>query len=691
MKLKAKLGTTKYAVVIIAAGYLLWGVAAYVFLAMPLLDILKFLLFQVLAVALPGIAIYKLFNLKLSPLEGLTLSYAFGIAALCAVYFLFAPFGAMDYIKYGVLALALGSIVVLVLKRGLSLSAKADEGEMRIALIVGAFALAASFITLSAANLDPLLAGARGYFHDTMNGVSLTVSASRSFPMTFLQMSGTEHRYHILYFAYGAIMKLCTNIDAFEVTTKLTLITISPLIAAAIACLAKKALKSNILTAVACVFAVVIPSGTSAMYLFRDTIGYPFGLAFAILTVLLFFKAEDTSSRKINRCHVASLICLLVTTGGKGPLAVTVLFGICFCLLLRLIREKDWSVILKGLLFAVPFVISYILLYGNGASDSMGIYPLFSATGTDFAQSIAGRLPAFLYYPLSILYYVFSLDYVIFICFIATIIYFIIAKKRYNILVDFTFGGLLIGYVLANIFKQMGSSEWYFIFVMAPFAVIALAYCVCSLLGICEKKWQRLLGFALTLGISAFIIVTNCILSFNSYYGDDYSTTVKQGVCAAIKYSRISDERILTNEQLAAAHDTDARRTFVTKGEYEGYLWIRDNTPEDSVIADSKYLVYNKCFTGSSFSERSFYLEGAGFVTMEDSNSNTEEKLRRESTLHFLYDFLDDGMCVILASEGCDYIIIDDYVTPDFSVREKYGTLVFENEDVKIYKLVKFD
>ena len=687
MKLKAKLGTTKYAVVIIAAGYLLWGVAAYVFLAMPLLDILKFLLFQVLAVALPGIAIYKLFNLKLSPLEGLTLSYAFGIAALCAVYFLFAPFGAMDYIKYGVLALALGSIVVLVLKRGLSLSAKADEGEMRIALIVGAFALAASFITLSAANLDPLLAGARGYFHDTMNGVSLTVSASRSFPMTFLQMSGTEHRYHILYFAYGAIMKLCTNIDAFEVTTKLTLITISPLIAAAIACLAKKALKSNILTAVACVFAVVIPSGTSAMYLFRDTIGYPFGLAFAILTVLLFFKAEETSSRKINRCHVASLICLLVTTGGKGPLAVTVLFGICFCLLLRLIREKDWSVILKGLLFALPFFACYCLIYVGG--DTVSFSVLYSAQRTEFAYGIVNSVSPLLYYALCFFYQVITFDPVLTAAIVFIIVYYCVFKKEHNLLVDFTAGGLIIGYIFVCFFKQTGSSEWYFLLVMIPFAVISLIYILFSLLKKADGKKTKPFIIAMTGCVAAILLATSTMDAVKYYYGD-YPPILKEGILAAARYSRFSHERLTTAYELNTGVSYEERPFFVSVPEYEAYIWLRDNTEEDAIIADSRYLTCNTFFNGTSFSERSFYLEGTRFVTMDDTNDNTEEKLRRESTLHFLYDYLDDSMCVLLANEGCDYIIINDYVTPDFSVRGKYGTLVFENSEMKIYKITDF-
>ena len=190
--------------------------------------------------------------------------------------------------------------------------------------------------------------------------------------------------------------------------------------------------------------------------------------------------------------------------------------------------------------------------------------------------------------------------------------------------------------------------------------------------------------------VAAILLATSTMDAVKYYYGD-YPPILKEGILAAARYSRFSHERLTTAYELNTGVSYEERPFCVSVPEYEAYIWLRDNTEEDAIIADSRYLTCNTFFNGTSFSERSFYLEGTRFVTMDDTNDNTEEKLRRESTLHFLYDYLDDSMCVLLANEGCDYIIINDYVTPDFSVRGKYGTLVFENEDVKIYKLVKFD
>lgn len=685
-----KLGTVKTAVLFTAAGYIIWSAAAMIFFATPALDTLKFLLFQILAVALPGLAAYKLLNLKLSPLEALTVSYGLGLAVLCLLYFFFAPFGAMAYIKYGVLALTVASAAVLYLKRGTSFTSpdRKDGGEMKIALIFCAFAALATFVILSAATLNPAVAGARTFFHDTTNGVTQTVSASRGFPMTFLQMSGTENRYHISFFSYTAIMKLCTGISAFEVVTKLSLITISPLFAASFISLAKRFLKKNVYTVIAGVLGLVLPEGLIVHYIYQDVIGYPLGAVFSLLCAILFFEAESAEKKGINRYHLLSLLFLIAALGAKGPVAVTVAFALCFCLLLKLIREKDWGVIPKGLMYVIPFFVVYFLIYAQGAGDSMSFSPLYSAIRTDFAHSLYGKMSDVVYKVVCAAYYVVTFDYIITLAFVAAILYLIFCKEK-NILIDFLFGGLLVSYVLLNTMKQTGSSEWYFVFVLIPFAMVSLILCCVKLLEKASKKISRkvlLTAFAL---FGAAVLYTNFGSSLEFYYGDPTST-LPMGIYAATEFSRFNKNKVLTDEQLNNLENQNMRRSIMTPEEYEGMLWLRDNTPEDAIIADSRYILNNKYFNGCAFAERSFYLEGFGFVTMDESNDNYEEKARREAILHGLYNFLDDGVCVLLSADGCDYVIISELVTPGFSVGEKYGTLVFENKDIKIYKLVQY-
>ncbi|MEA4912804.1 MAG: hypothetical protein VB092_09385 [Oscillospiraceae bacterium] len=687
--MKNKTLTAGGAAVSVGVGFLLWAAAARFFLLMPWASILKFLGFQAFAVALPGLALAKLLRLRLSPLETLCVSYGLGVCALLAVYFIFAPFGLMTAIPWGVLAVSASAVAVLLRKRKQPLCEKADTGELRIALVFCTFAALATFVVLSCATLDPSLSGARSYYHDTLNGVALATSAARSFPMQILQMSGTEHRYHIFYFAYAAVMKLVTGLSSFEIVTKLTLITISPFAAAGIVAVARRVLKSTRSIVLSASLALLLPPYTFVVYLYSDVIGFTLGLAFAPLAVLLFLEAS--SQKKFNRYYVLSSLILLGCLGSKGPVAITLLFGICFCLLLRLLREKDWSVIPKGLVYAVPFFICYFLLYAGGAGDSMSFSLLYSAKRTGFAIAVRDILPPVVWEIVCFLSYLVLCDPVLFLYFVAVILYLCMFKKSRSTYMDFCFGGFLVAYILINLFKQMGSSEFYFLNIMLPFGCIALSMLLEAVFGrlrAASVRTRRIAKAAACAGLCALTVLSaSGALPFYLGGEDGY----KLSLYTAIRYSRFSGALVTSDEDIAALETAGTRRSSITPLEYEAMLWLRDNTPQDAVICDGRYLTNNKYFAGSAFSERAFYLEGWGYVTMEDSNDNTDEKIRRDSLLHLFYQNNDEKLVPLISAEGMDYIIITQYQNPGWTLSDKYCDLVFQNADVSIYKTHEYN
>ena len=91
------------------------------------------------------------------------------------------------------------------------------------------------------------------------------------------------------------------------------------------------------------------------------------------------------------------------------------------------------------------------------------------------------------------------------------------------------------------------------------------------------------------------------------------------------------------------------RADLVSRDTMEAYLWLRDNTPEDAKIAVDRFseeLDYrNIYFYAGAFSERQCYLEG--------------------------YDYSD---------------ISEDMGHPDYQGDNWQLDLVFENDDVRIYK-----
>lgn len=669
-------GTMRRALVFTTAAVLVWSAFGMIFLALKPLDILAFLFFQILCVVSPGLALYKLLGLRGSPLEALTYSCALGLAAIVAVYFLFAPFGAMGAIPWAMLSLAAASGFALWRLRGRALCADADGGELKIALIFCAFALAATALCLSGSMLSPALSGMRSYFHDTLNGAGLTVSAMRGFPMTSIQMSGVPHYYHIFYFAYNAVLCLCTGIPAYDATMFYSLVTISPLIAAAVVLVAKRILRSNRLTVFAAVLALVIPQGFMAFYLYQDTIAFPMGLALSILAVDAFLCARHAGGKCWNRRHTAALLFLLMATGAKGPLGVTVLFGVCFVLLVSLIRDKKLSVIPTGLLYAVPFLIEYVLLYSKGTANSMSWSPFYSAFRTPLYFSLAGRLPDFLAKLLSAVWYTVQAEPLVFASFLLLVIA-AARRKKADDSQWFLLGGTLVSWALLNLFKQVGSSEIYFVLVLAPLCAVSTVQCAADLLRGAKSKLAKTVLAAVCAALLLPCAVSGTVRSAHSYWGD-FNESYDLGLSAAIRYSRFAD----TSDNPIA----DRGKT-ITPAEYEAMVWLRDNTPQDAVVADGRYLLFDKYFCGSVFSERSFYLEGYGFMTMDDTNDLTPLKIERDSLLRAFFETGDEGFLPLMSRSGIDYLIVSECVNTGLELSDQYGGEVFRNEHVKIYKL----
>ena len=116
--------------------------------------------------------------------------------------------------------------------------------------------------------------------------------------------------------------------------------------------------------------------------------------------------------------------------------------------------------------------------------------------------------------------------------------------------------------------------------------------------------------------------------------------------------------------------------------EYEAMLWIRENTPKDSIIMPDKdvckgqpgYMYY------AAFAERQAYLEGDIYLY----DTYEEERETRRKNISRIY--LNDTDALRIAKEdGVDYIIQTKWVIPTY---EGNGcTLVYENSMVRIWKI----
>ncbi|MBR3355873.1 MAG: hypothetical protein IKG47_11070 [Oscillospiraceae bacterium] len=660
---------------------LLWLFLAVKYTSLPVATGIGFILFASFLLFVPGFAVVSNWK-RLNSLKEVAL-FSFGVGFLIqyVLYFLLAPFHLNKLISYALIAVSTLSVLWIFIKykkTGRFIYIKDSSFDL-FTFSCCTIALFITFVILSMANLEPSLVGPRSYYHDTLNGVGLTVAAYKSFPMESLQMSGWVFPYHLGYYIFTSILMSTLKTTAYVSVLKLSLVLIAPLCVLAFDCLAERCGCNKLIKDIQLFLFVVFPSCTYTHYLYMDTIGFPFGLLLSFMSFLLFYIAND--EKKLNGYHLFSSAFLSAAMIAKGPIAVTYLFGICFVLLIELIREKNLWVFPKGLLYAVPCIGLYLLVYGNGAGDSMSLSFFYSAIRTPFSYSIYQKLPDWLFKTLSVLYYSLTMSWTVTIALIIVIAGMFIMKKHNSFFI-FSVSSILCGMVLMNIFKQAGSSEVYFLTGVYAICYISAGYVISEFLkdkGMMTKRVLVVVSIALLLALG---LPQDIQSSVKMFIGDDATI---ESHATGFKAARAFSIENYKNGLTPAPDNVNG--AIVTPLQYEAYIWLMNNTPEDAVFSDYRYSTNNKYFCASVFSQRSCYLEGWGYLTMEDSNNNTDEKIRRDTIVRFFNDTKQESFSLLLAQEGVEYLIFERVITGDWELSDTYVDEVFRNDDVIIYKI----
>ena len=659
----------------------IWLFLSVKLLALPALTGLSFIIFVLFFLFLPGFAIVSTWKRLTSLKEVVLFSFGVGFLIQYILYFIFAPFHLNKYIGYALVVVSAISIFWLFIchkKTGKYIDVEEASFDL-FTFFCCTIALFITFIALSMANLEPGLVGPRSYYHDTLNGVGLTVAAFKSFPMESLQMSGWVFPYHLGYYIFTSILMTVLNTTAFVSVLKLSLILIAPLCVLAFDCLAERCGVSGLIKHIQLLLFVIFPSCTYTHYLYMDTIGFPFGLLLSLISFLLFCIAN--TDKKINIYHLFASAFLSAAMIAKGPIAVTYLFGICFVLLIELIKDKNLWVFPKGLLYAVPCLGLYLIVYGNGAGDSMSLSFFYSAIRTPFSYSIYQKIPDWLFKTLSVLYYSLTMSGTVTVSLII-VIGGLFALKKNNPYLIFSASSVMCGMVLMNILKQAGSSEVYFLTGVYAICYISAGYVICELLKEREIPKKRVLAVICLAALILLGLPKDIRSSVKMFVGDDATKeSHATGFMAARSYSIENYKKGLTPEP------NNVNGAVVTPLQYESYIWLMNNTPEDAVFSDYRYSTNNKYFCASIFSQRSCYLEGWGYLTMEDSNNNTDEKIRRDTIVRFFNDTKQESFSLLLAQEGVEYLVFERVITGDWELSDTYVDEVFRNDDVIIYKI----
>jgi hypothetical protein len=128
------------------------------------------------------------------------------------------------------------------------------------------------------------------------------------------------------------------------------------------------------------------------------------------------------------------------------------------------------------------------------------------------------------------------------------------------------------------------------------------------------------------------------------------------------------------------------------KDEYEGMVWLRDNTDKNAVFAadrfynaDTSDILNARYYNYTAFSERQCYLEGYEYIYTYDENFLSVVN-GRIAVLNGVYSNDPDSLRRLIG-EGVNYLVCSRRIHPDFVLDRSFGTSVFENEGMTIYRL----
>ncbi len=643
-----------------------------------------FSLYQIVLVFLPGVFLTELVfsSKKIEPLEFIFISFAFGYALNIIEYFAVAVIGlnSVNARIVSVTVLLILTLVYIKVKPEFSVSnfAKSDIPYLflfGLLVFVIFFASVSFYVLPNKANNDVRL------FRDGLYWIENAAALKISFPPQELRYSGMQLFYHYFVSIYVALASLITEIDCFRLGYSLCVLTRALLLFGGTYVLGKIVFEKTflrIILIIAILFSTGNEHNTQSNYV-SQLIYLPFGFDIAIgygaYAVAAIYRQNHEQKVNIGLC-ICTVFSMLMCIGHKAPVSlIFMLFAgiMCFSWLINKQGRKAFS-------YGIPLVIAFLLVmivcigvFNKGESrvntGTFGINANVKSTwlyewhdGARFGQAtgIKEKIHSVLTWLAA--FTVMEISFNPFMLFIAICGFFSMLKRKTMNPFDLS---LLIaavfGICMGSFNEQDGMSQMYYSqAAFLPGIVFGLRN-----FGFEKKSLRTVCGIA---AAALFL------LQIKYYFVEEkiYSNSL----------NKIS---ALINHELPAKPSNDSEYPYspdsMQYSDYEALVWIRDNTPVDSILVSDRdiRLEQHTYMYHGTFSERQMYLEGDCYLY----GAYWQEREQRRDDIRWIY--LNDQKALEKAkNDGVDYLIETKWITPVF---EGNGcTLVFENETIRVWK-----
>lgn len=677
-------------IAVIAAGCI--GIV-YFGASVPLLLIMAaFMLFYVM---LPGCLAIKASGLSGQHISTyLVRGFFAGFAINILLYFL------TDLISNNVLLYAVGPVLSIIFlgkefqnrsERKVSLRSLVSNIPASLFLFV-ALVFIYSFLTTQCTYIPPYLSSYEtikldfGFHAGIINGLA------DGFPPNDTWVSGMTLYYHFFTEMLYSIPVRLFGIHSEEVLLSCTPYIITPVLSCALYSLFREFTNNDGKHGFYCLSLILsnmfvlkfYPASWFLYHLFSNINNAGMGAA-CMLTALPVLKAwdhidESESERKRAGDVILLAILVMLNTGIKGPMAVVLVGGMVGTVLLGLIMRKvNWRAAAATAISAVAFIFIYVYVVGaRGVSSTNAggnsLLNLWEVTDIFFLKgrvadlfsnrmiSLAAVLVAFLLMSLTAFTVPFILGYLRELFLVLT------GRKEFSFSKVTVYASCMVGFIALMVLNYSGHSQVYFGFA-ALILVPIISFWYLEDIKITKPKLAKV--------VTIIFIVCLCFTAVTEV--QDYA-------------------RLVGNAQKHYEKRDKNRQKYknVSSKEYEALVWIRDNTPEDSLIASDRYYSvslkdyscevrgHNTHFAYAIYSERDQYLEGSGFSLPSDM---IDVRVEMINNIDSMMDPKNAERGDLARSLDVDYVLVSKRFNKAGDLSNEDYKLVYTNDAIDIYEV----
>ena len=381
---------------------------------------------------------------------------------------------------------------------------------------------------------------------------------------------------------------------------------------------------------------------------------------------------------------IAVGILSALLTGAKGPFGIMIVSTVFVIFIISLIKKDNIILNFKLILsMTLAFIIVYFFTMAGAGGEPLKIMPgsiiLNSKLGDIIKKLVlilnlknASDVQYFLANIITPVHFFLFLPFtsVPFICWI------ILKAKKFKVIKkeELLIGGVAISGIMGfYLFAVDGNSQLYFIFGATAFIEMGAFIWLYDH----YNNLNRYFKF--------FIIMLFVISSISSF--SMFARNSLDGFSVAYQ--------AITNVKYEAEPAINA----VTKYEYEGMLWLKNNVKDNEIIAVDRH--YNskpqvkhipspndesRYFYYSAYSGKQIFLEGWAYTSR--NNAMQKKIVERFQINEELYLPINKDRVNLMNENNISYIVVSTFIHPGLVFDDLQLKKVFANKDITIYQLI---